>query len=147
MIFSFASSGDEVEIKDLLSECGLPRQDISALHLKHFLILKDEMRIIGVVGLEVFDHLALLRSLAVRAQDRNRGWASQLITRAEEYARSLGVQALYLLTLTAADFFARRGYERFARDRAPAHLQETEEFHNLCPASAVCMVKDLNKRT
>jgi amino-acid N-acetyltransferase len=145
VIFSFASSDDEIQIKDLLSECGLPRQDISASHLKHFLILKDEMRTVGVVGLEVFDHLALRRSLAVRVQDRNRGWASQLIARAEEYARSLGVKALYLLTLTAADFFTRRGYKRTDRDGVPAPLQETAEFRNLCPATAVCMVKDLKK--
>jgi amino-acid N-acetyltransferase len=144
MILGFASTDDEIQIKDLLSNYGLPWQDITPSQLKHFLILRDDLGIAGVIGLEIFNRIALLRSLAVRTGDRNRGCALQLIMGAEEYARSLGVRALYLLTMTAADFFARRGYERFNRDRAPAPLQETEAFRNLCPAAAVCMVKYLN---
>ncbi len=143
MVFSFASPGDETRIKDLLNSCGLPYQDIDALNLSHFLVLQDEAGLAGVIGLEPFGRDALLRSLAVRAGDRNRRLASQLVTGAEEYARSLGVRDLYLLTMTAADLFTRRGYENISRDSAPALIQETTEFRGLCPVSSVCMVRHL----
>jgi amino-acid N-acetyltransferase len=94
-----------------------------------------------VVGLEVLGEVGLLRSLAVPQEDRGRGVGTQLTHKAEDYARTLGVQALYLLTTTAPDFFARRGYQRIDRAAAPAPLQATTEFQSLCPSTAVCMVK------
>lgn len=139
----FAAASDETRIKELLKDCGLPWEDITVHHLRNFFVLKDEKGLIGIIGMEVFDRVALLRSLAVRTQDRNRGFASELMKRTEEYAQSIGVHALYLLTMTAADFLARRGYQRLNRSLAPALLRETEEFRSLCPASAVCMVKYL----
>jgi amino-acid N-acetyltransferase len=141
----FAVVSDEIPIKNLLKDCGLPWEDITAFHLRHFLVLKDSAGLIGVIGMEVYDHIALLRSLAVRTHDRNGGCASALIKRAEKYAQSIEIHALYLLTMTAADFLSRRGYERLDRSLVPAPLQGTEEFQSLCPASAVCMVKYLQE--
>jgi amino-acid N-acetyltransferase len=62
----------------------------------------------------------------------------------EEYAISQRVRHLYLLTTTADLFFARTGYQVIPRESAPAPIQETAEFQSICPASAVCMVKDLS---
>jgi amino-acid N-acetyltransferase len=62
----------------------------------------------------------------------------------EEVACSRPVSALYLLTTTAADFFARHGYHVTNRADAPEFLQATTEFSRLCPESAVCMVKFLS---
>jgi amino-acid N-acetyltransferase len=87
--------------------------------------------------------LALLRSLAVDPRYRNRGLASQLTRKAEEYAASLKIKDLYLLTLTAENFFSERGYQKIGRDSAPPEVQETAEFQGLCPTSSVCMVKYL----
>ncbi len=72
--------------------------------------------------------------------------ASHLAERAEECAASLKIEALYLLTITAEGFFAKRGYHRVERDSAPSSVRETAEFKNLCPASAVCMVKYLKMK-
>ena len=141
----FATVTDEIPIKSLLKKCGLPWEDITAHHLRHFLVLKDRTKLIGVIGMEVFEQVALLRSLAVRTHDRNRGYASELIKRAEKYAQSIGIHALYLLTMTAAAFLSRRGYKRLDRTLVPAALQGTGEFQSLCPASAVCMVTYLQK--
>jgi len=103
----------------------------------------DGPQMAGVVGLELLGDVALLRSLAVPAEYRGRWIGSQLTCKAEAYARSQGVEVLYLLTLTAEVFFARRGYRVVGRDTAPAAIQETTEFRSLCPDSAVCMVKHL----
>ncbi|MEN6319431.1 MAG: arsenic resistance N-acetyltransferase ArsN2 [Syntrophaceae bacterium] len=141
----FATTSDVIQINKLLLKCGLPWEDITLMHLRHFLVLKDDTGLIGVIGMEVFDRVALLRSLAVRTQDRNRGFASELIKKAEKYTQSIGIQELYLLTTTAVDFLDKRGYQRVDRSLAPVSLQGTGEFQNLCPSSAVCMVKYLRE--
>jgi amino-acid N-acetyltransferase len=136
---------DEPWIRQLLTAYGLPHEDISSGHLQHFFVAKDKGEIFGVVGLEVLGRLALLRSLAVGLRHRNRGIASQLTRKAEEYAVSLGIVDLYLLTLTAEDFFAHRGYRKIDRSSAPPEVQETAEFRDLCPTSSVCMIKQVSK--
>ena len=66
MKIEFAGSQDWAEIKELLTECGLPSEDIRPDQLKHFLVLMKQERLIGVIGLELYENVALLRSLAVR---------------------------------------------------------------------------------
>ena len=63
MKLKFASPKDEYKIKRLLAISDLHHQDIKPSHLKHFLLAWDESSLIGVVGLEVKDRCALLRSL------------------------------------------------------------------------------------
>jgi len=130
-------------VKGLLAACQLPYADLTLSHLAHFMAAWDGSQMAGVVGLELLGDVALLRSLAVPAEYRGRGIGSQLTRKAEAYARSHGVEVLYLLTTTAEGFFARRGYSVVGRDTAPPALQETTEFRSLCPDSAVCMVKHL----
>ena len=132
---------DEPRIKRLLSSCGLPHQDITPGHLHHFWVIKKNRQLIGVIGLEVFRSLALLRSLAIDPNYRNQGLGSQLTQQAEEYSDSLNIEALYLLTTTAEAFFAKRGYNNVLRKALPEQIQGTAEFRNLCPVTAVCMAK------
>jgi amino-acid N-acetyltransferase len=136
-----ASPGDEPRIRRLLSSCGLPHEDITPEHLHHFWVIKEKGQVIGVIGLEVFRPLALLRSLAIDPLFRKRGLGSQLAQQAEKYADSLNIQGLYLFTTTAEGFFAKRGYEKVPREAIPKQIQNTVEFSSLCPVSAVCMVK------
>jgi amino-acid N-acetyltransferase len=111
--------------------------------LKDFIVCRRGNRIIGVVGLEITKHGALLRSLAVADSDRNRGVGGGLVRSAERYASSRGARTLFLLTMTAEPFFARCHYRTFDRSAAPEGIQATNEFKTLCPDSAVCMRKDL----
>ena len=138
-----AQWSDELAIKRLLTTAGLPGADLTPAHLARFLVLRDADQLGGVVGLEVFGAVALLRSLAVPTSRRGQGLGTRLAEAAEDHARSLGVAALYLLTTTAESFFARRGYRRIDRADAPAALHATAEFASLCPSTAVCMVKEL----
>ena len=134
---------DEPSIRQLLTLCDLPESDITPEQLRHFLVLKEKGQIIGVVGIETFGRFGLLRSLAIDPGHRRRGFASQIVEKAEEYAASLKIDTLYLLTMKAEGFFSKRDYRRVQRDSAPAPVQGTAEFKNLCPVSAVCMVKHL----
>lgn len=130
-------------VKALLAACELPYEDITPRHLENFWVMRDGPRLAGVVGLEVFGAVGLLRSLAVPEEARGRGIGSQLTDKAEKYASAQGVTILYLLTTSAPEFFAKRGYQHTDRAAVPAELQETAEFQSLCPEGAVCMVKKL----
>ena len=145
MDFFFASAADEDQVKQILNASGLEHRDISASRLQHFLKAQDKKAstLTGVVGLELKGNVGLLRSLAVAETFRRRGLATQLVSKIEAYARSKKIDTLYLLTLTAEDFFSARGYHKTDRKSAPAALQETTEFKSLCPQSAVCMKKHL----
>lgn len=133
----------EPEVKHLLAQCQLPTSDVSPRHLEHFFGCGSVEAPKGVVGLELYDKVALLRSLAVSADSRGNGWGKALVAQAERYARSQGVTEIYLLTTTAAEFFERLGYKRTDRERAPQCIQQTEEFSALCPSSSAFMVKTL----
>jgi amino-acid N-acetyltransferase len=143
MDYSFATVAYEPEIKQLLMECDLLHEDITGDHLQHFLVGRAGSELAAVVGLEIKGRSALLRSLAVAEKYRNRRIATKLVREIEEHARSLNVDTLYLLTMTAEAFFAKCGYQGTEREAAPAGIQTTAEFQSLCPASAVCMVKYL----
>jgi amino-acid N-acetyltransferase len=81
--------------------------------------------------------------LAIEKPYRKKGFASQLLGKIEQHAKSCNVKMLCLLTMTAETFFAKRGYGKIERSVAPPSIQETEEFKGLCPDTAVCMVRYL----
>ena len=54
-----------------------------------------------------------------------------------------GMDQLVLLTQTAEPFFATRGYAVIAREAAPAAVRRSAEFRSICPASAICMTRQL----
>jgi amino-acid N-acetyltransferase len=133
----------ELRVKHLLAECHLPTTDLSPRHLEHFFACGPLEAPEGVVGLEVYDEGALLRSLAVSPKSRGNGYGKELVAQAERYAQSLGVREVYLLTTTAAEFFERLGYKRTNRESAPEAIRRTEEFSALCPSTSAFMVKTL----
>jgi amino-acid N-acetyltransferase len=81
--------------------------------------------------------------VAVEPSVRGRGFGTTLCDRLERNARSADVETLYLLTTTAADFFAELGYVESERENAPISIRDTTEFAELCPATATCMEKSL----
>jgi amino-acid N-acetyltransferase len=143
MKFVFARPQDETAIKQFLEANDLLHQDIKPADLKHFLMARDSSDMIGLVGLEIQGDFALLRSLAVNKGYRDKGLATLLVDKIENYARSLKIRTLYLLTMTAEGFFKKRDFRATARETAPAGIQNTAEFRGLCPASAAFMAKQL----
>ncbi len=143
MNYIFATRDNQTEIKRLLAENDLHHEDITPPMLNHFLLGFDGPCLVGVVGLEIKSRSALLRSLAVDVKFRSRGIATELVRRIEDYARSLKIDTLYLLTMTAEQFFSSHGFQYAQRNSAPVAIQETTEFKSRCPASAICMTKNL----
>ena len=85
---------------------------------------------------------ALLRSVVVRRDHRGRGLAKRITGYLLHRAESQGVAAVYLLTETAQDFFAKLGFRRVEREAVPAAVRRTRQFASLCPQSASCMCID-----
>jgi amino-acid N-acetyltransferase len=130
-------------VTQFLSTAGLPTADLNERHCENFFHAGPATAPTGLIGLELFDDVALLRSLAVAPPERSSGTGSALLRHAESHARASGVRRLYLLTRTAEGFFARRGYASTPRDSAPAAIRATPEFAALCPASSAFMSKPL----
>lgn len=139
------STLDKEKVLDLLKTAKLHIEDLTDAKMKNFWVArgKDDC-IVGVVGVEIYQESGLLRSLAVHPAHCGKGLGSRLTRKIESFARLNGIKTLYLLTLTAADFFSKIGYEVMQRDRVPESIGNTEEFKNLCPVSAVCLYKALD---
>ena len=127
----------------LLAAAKLPTEDLTEGHCEHFFFAGSSTAPEGLVGLEMFGDVALLRSLVVSDALRGSGAGSRLLAHAEQHARTRGVRHLYLLTTTAEGFFAKRGFARATREAAPPRIRATREFAGICPASSAFMSKQL----
>lgn len=138
-----ASAPDLESIRRLLESADLPHVDLPPACLEMFLYAKSGEDLVGVIGLEAYEQMGLVRSLAVAPSHRGRGIASSLLAEAETLARRHGMRTLYGLTETIEPLLLRRGYRRVARDEAPEAIRETAEFRTLCPMTAVLLTKTL----
>jgi amino-acid N-acetyltransferase len=127
----------------LLEGARLPTADLASVDELLMWVLEERGTIAGVIALERFGSQALLRSLAVRPEYRQRGFGRELVARLEDSARTENVQQLVLLTETAQGFFRSLGYSVIDRGYVSEQLQQSAEFRSLCPASAICMSKTL----
>lgn len=138
-----ATTSDLPSIGEILENAGLPFSDIRTSHLPDFLVVEKDGAIVGCVGIERYGRDALLRSLAVDAGRQGTGQGRHLVEAIEAHARRTGIAHLFLLTTSASGFFEDHGYREIARDTAPEALRHSTQFAKMCPASAVCMEKDL----
>ena len=129
-------------VETLLDANELPTADVRTTPARFYVGYVGDERV-GIAGLESDGTDGLLRSVVVEQSARGNGFGTALCDALERRARADGVETLYLLTTTAADFFADRGYEELERADAPAAIRATTEFDELCPASATCMRKQL----
>lgn len=137
-----ARASDLAAVEALLSANKLPLDGVADA-LGHFVVAEHGGALVGVAGIEPCGEgqRALLRSVAVAEAWKGRGLGRELVTRAIRDAESRGVQALYLLTTTAAGYFPSFGFTPITRDAVPADVRANVEFTTACPASAVVMLR------
>lgn len=140
---NFTQGATLAAITPLLRDCGLPSDDIAPADLAHFVVADDGQGPVGVIGLQAFGEVGLLRSAAVAPAARGAGLGAQLVARLEARARALGIRTLYLLTNDAQGFFARCGYAEACRDTAPAAIRGTAQFGSSCCCGATLMRREL----
>lgn len=137
-----ATPADWPQIVALLNSVELPLDGLSE-HLETTLVAQMGNEIVGCAGLELYDNLALLRSVAVDRSHQGQGLGQELTTAALDLARVLGVRSVFLLTETAGGFFPRFGFQQTSRSDIPETVQQSVEFTSACPVSALVMVLSL----
>jgi len=136
-------AADLAIVQTWLVDAGLPIADLTPDHMYEFLVAVVDAGPAGIIGLEQFDEVGLLRSLVIDPAARRGGIGRQLVAALEAHALARGVAELWLLTIDAEAYFQKLGYEVMERDRAPNVIRETDEFSSLCPGDAVLMQKVL----
>jgi amino-acid N-acetyltransferase len=143
--YSSATPADKKQIRGLLSECGLPTLYIHR-HLKSFMVAKGDKKIVGVIGLERYGRVGLLRSLCVDQAYRGRGIARMLNAKMMAYAHMQGIDRLYMFTFDAEKFASKLGFRKIDKKQLPETIRSTWQFRKLKPYPAVCMVKTLLRK-
>jgi amino-acid N-acetyltransferase len=129
-------------IADLLQGSSLPTLGVNE-HLDTFLVAEEGGKVIGAIGLEVYDKTALLRSAVVAPGRRSAGIGSRLYDQLLRFARELGVRRLVLLTNTAEEYFRRKGFKTVHPESITGPVRTSVEFTGACPSHAVCMACDV----
>ena len=135
---------DKANIKDLgfiehlLKENNLPFEDIKTLGKDFFLAYEGSL-LVGMIGLEKFNNIGLLRSFVVKEEYRNKGYGRKICDSLIQLAKLQNIRELYLLTTTAKKFFEIIGFKVIEKTIVPFDIKNTAEFQGLCPATAVCL--------
>jgi amino-acid N-acetyltransferase len=140
-----AQAGDLAAVRKLLREAKLHVEGLETQFGGHYAVAELAGKLIGVMGIEVYGRYGLLRSAVVAPAHRGTGVGVRLTRERTAWADARRIEALYLLTVTAAPFFARLGFVETPRTSAPAEIQKSLEFAKLCSSTAVCMRMDLAK--
>ena len=95
---------------------------------------------VGFGGLEIHGSDALLRSVVILPRLREIGMGRAIVETLEIEAAARQCRAIYLLTTSQAEFFARLGYAPCEPRRAGGHSRE-QSVHHALPATADVMSK------
>jgi len=114
-------------------------------HLATTLLALRAGEVVGCAGAEVYGSIALLRSVAVAPGLQRQGIGRTLVERLLHEARARDIATLYLLTVTAPEYFAAYGFKRLPVEKAPAALKASAEFQGACPACAALMALPLRE--
>jgi len=133
------TSDDLATIRRLLREAELPTDGLEEQFGPGYAAAMDEGAVIGAAGVERYGRFGLLRSVVVTPEARSRGAAELLVRDRLAWAGTEGLEAVYLLTTTAARYFGRLGFENVERDALPVEIRDSREFASLCPSTAVAM--------
>lgn len=114
--------------------------------MKNFFVAQKDGQLVGCAGIEIYDNIGLIRSVAVHPSSQGRGLGRMLVNTVQKFSVEKGLKKIYLLTETAEKFFSKQSYAVIPRDDADAKVKQSIEFTSLCPETAVCMVKILSLR-
>jgi amino-acid N-acetyltransferase len=126
------------EILQLLNRVNLPHEGVKE-HIHNFIILRNESKVIGLVGLEIYKDKALLRSLAVDPDFQGQGLGTCLFQEILNKARDKHIVEIILLTETAEGFFRKQGFDVISRSHVDKDIKSSVEFQSVCPETAICM--------
>lgn len=133
-----ARDADLAEVRALAAQCELPVEGIADQFPRGYVVARRGATMVGAAGLETYDASGVLRSVMVAPGERSTGLGVALTANRLVDARERSLDAVYLLTTTAAPFYARFGFQDFPRPEVPAAIAQSPEFASICPSSAAC---------
>ena len=136
-----ARPADWAGIHALIAGAGLPTEGLADSSV--VVVAEKADRIVGTAALERHgdgdDTAYLLRSVAVRPDDRRSGLGARLVDRA--LGEVCPGSPVALLTETAAGYFPRFGFVPVDRTELPPSLTASAELRGACPASAQALLR------
>jgi amino-acid N-acetyltransferase len=105
------------------------------------MVAKGDKKIVGVIGLELYGRVGLLRSLCVDQAYRGQGIARMLNAKMMAYAHMQGIDRLYMFTFDAEKFASKLGFRKIDKKQLPKNIRSTWQFSKLKFSSAVSMMK------
>jgi TrmH family RNA methyltransferase len=142
-----ATLADLPAIETLLGSAGLPTEGVAAIlegsRAGDFVVTEAPDGLLGCAAIETHRRRGLLRSVAVREDQRGRGVGEALVLDRIRRARALRLETLHLLTTSAAEWFRRFDFRVVERADVPEEIRAASEFAEACPASATVMVLSL----
>lgn len=141
-----AVDADLNQVLRLLGDLHLPSAGVPEWS-GNFVVAELNGEIVGSAGYELYSDGALLRSVAVADRVRRTGLGNQLVIAAMKSAGRAGAKEVFLLTTTAAQYFPRFGFIPIERSSVPASVQDSIEFREACPASAIVMMASIKTTT
>ena len=136
-----ATPNDLDAVASLLSTSGLP---LVGLERTHLWLSEADGTVTAVGGFERYGTVALLRSLAVRPEERGKGCGGALLRHLLKTLQADGVTAAYGLTTTIPEWLLRLGFQEITQEELPAALLGSEQLRGACPASARAFWKGLS---
>jgi N-acetylglutamate synthase-like GNAT family acetyltransferase len=133
-----ADASDWPAVEALLTANKLPTEG-ARQHLSTYFLATSNGEIVGCAGAEIYGDIALLRSVAIAPGLHRQGIGGTLVQHLLDEAARLQVKRIFLLSVTAPEYFARFGFKRTAIDQAPSALKASAEFQGACPACAAFM--------
>ena len=134
-----AVATDQAAVEALLRAADLPVDGVADQFEDGYVVSEGDGIVVGAGGLEVYGAYGLLRSIVVAPEWRGRGVAEALVKDRLEWGAARGLRAVYLLTTTAAHYFAKRGFSAVDRSSIPGAIRRSTEFSDICPSTAIAM--------
>jgi amino-acid N-acetyltransferase len=128
-------------LKAALVKTGLPADDVGEAGLLFWRFESRNDVPVGFGGLEIHGRDALLRSVVILPRLREIGMGRAIVQTLETEAAARQCRAIYLLTTSEAEFFARLNYAHCERRDVPEGIRASRQFGTLCPATADVMMK------
>lgn len=93
----------------------------------HFLFVEEMNRkkIVGTVGLEVYQTVGMLRLFVIDPSTKNARIGFMLIELMLAYAKNLSLKKIYLITEKGQIFFEKRGFQKTSFGMLPIEVEES----------------------
>ncbi|WP_119343786.1 GNAT family N-acetyltransferase [Facilibium subflavum] len=141
MKISVLNKSHQTAIQQLLADVNFFNADIFFSPEQRFFGFWHQQKLIGVIGVEIIDNYAIVRSLAVTPKYRGKGLAQLLLQQADAYLYYAGIKYVYAFTHYAANYLACYGYTQTLLERVPAEILAHRYTKSVITSEAIVMKK------